>query len=56
MKEDIKLGSTETSCELMRCVFDFLNEALILFGLYKVVQIRPGLFTLVYIQISPGHI
>ena len=24
--------------------------------LYKVVQIWPGLFTLVYIQISPGHI
>jgi hypothetical protein len=33
-----------------------LYRVKLLFLTYKVVQIWPELFTLVYIQISPGHI
>ena len=43
------------SCPAHRSKYN-LNKKLCLTVLYKVVQIWPGLFTIVYTQISPGHI
>ena len=42
--------------ETCRSSFYIFNVFLITYSIYKVVQIWPGLFTLVYTQISPGHI